>query len=246
MEKKNLSVIVIGIIICLFVSCAQQEKNLLERMFDLESRNKQGVSPSRIEELQAAIKESEAKVEKVIAENEKLSSFWRLLTVRYSESGMFGQAVDAAKKALTFNPNDAGLYYLLGVSAGNMAKTAMTEIENPDAARLRWLSLSESAYLEALKLDPKNYRSMYGIAVLYVFELDTPEAALPYLAKYLEIQQKDVDGYFLYGRALYASGRLQEAIDAYANAAKYSSIKEKRQLAEQYQKTILDELYGTK
>lgn len=246
MQKKYFLIIISGIILTLVLSCGQQEKNLLERLFDLESRSKQGASPSRIDELQAAIKESQAQVEKVIAENEKLSSFWRLLTVRYAESGMFGQAFESAKKALMFSPNDAGLYYLLGVAAGNMAKTAITETANPEGARARWLSLSESAYREALKLDPKNYRSMYGIAVLYVFELDNPEAALPYLEDYLAVQQKDVDGYFLYGRALYASGRLQDAVTAYANAAKYSSVKEKRQLAEQYQKTILEELYGTK
>ncbi|HQG39683.1 MAG TPA: tetratricopeptide repeat protein, partial [Spirochaetales bacterium] len=193
-----------------------------------------------------AIRESQAKVEKVIAESENLSSFWRLLTVRYSETGMFGEAFEAAKKALSFNPNDAGLYYLLGVAAGNMAKTAITETTNPQAARKRWLETSESAYQTALQLDPKNYRSMYGIAVLYVFELDNPEQALPYLEKYLAIQEKDVDAFFLYGRALYAIGRLQDAVNAYGNAAKYTIDKEKRQLAEQYQKTILDELYGSK
>jgi len=45
---------------------------------------------------------------------------------------------------------------------------------------------------------------------------------------------------------LYAIGRLQDAVNAYGNAAKYTIDKEKRQLAEQYQKTILDELYGSK
>lgn len=246
MQKKLILIIAVFSAAYMVSTCKQQDKNLLERMFDLESRSKQGVSPSRIDELQNAIKESQAKVEKVIAESENLASFWRLLTVRYSEAGMFGEAFEAAKKALSFNPNDAGLYYLLGVSAGNMAKTAITETTNPQAARKRWLETSESAYLTALKLDPKNYRSMYGLAVLYVFELDSPELALPYLENYLSVQEKDVDAFFLYGRALYATGRLQDAVNAYGNAAKYAGSKEKRQLAEQHQKTILDELYGSK
>lgn len=242
MKKTIVPVLVLALI----MGCAQGEKGLLERMFDLESRSKQGASPSRIEELQEAIQESGAVVEKLVAESDKLSSFWRLLTVRYTEKGMYGEAVEAAKKALSFNPNDPGLYYMLGVSAGNMAKTGITDTQNPEAARQRWLKLSESAYLEALKIDDKNYRSMYGIAVLYAFELDKSEAALPYLEKYLAIQQKDVNGWFLYGRALYMEGRLQEAVDAYANAGKYTSNKDIRNQAEANQKQIMDELYGTK
>lgn len=246
MQKILITIMALFSSVCMISACKQQEKSLLERMFDLESRSMQGASPTRIDELQNAIKESQAKVEKIIAESEKLSSLWRLLTVRYSEAGMFGEAFEAARKALSYNPNDAGLYYLLGVSAGNMAKTAITEITSPQAAKKQWLETAESAYLTALKLDPKNYRSMYGLAVLYVFEFDTPELALPYLENYLSVQEKDVDAFFLYGRALYATGRLQDAVNAYGNAAKYTTNKEKRQLAEQHQKTILDELYGSK
>ena len=135
---------------------------------------------------------------------------------------------------------------MLGVSAGNMAKTAIVDTQNPEAARQRWLKLSESAYREALKIDDKNYRSMYGIAVLYSYELDNSGAALPYLEKYLAIQQKDVSGWFLYGRVLYMEGRLQEAAEAYANAGKFTSNKDLKNQAEANQKQILDELYGSK
>ncbi len=125
--KERIAKFSVFILIIILTACSNEKENLLKRMFDLESRGKVGASPQRIEELREAIEESYERVEKVIAESERLASFWRLLAFRYAEKGMFGEALSAVQRALMYNPNDPGIYYILGVSAGNLAKTSIID-----------------------------------------------------------------------------------------------------------------------
>lgn len=225
-------------------ACSGDKQNFLERMFDLEARSAKGAPPRTVEELKKAIDENWSALEKTLAANDKVAMYWRLLAVRYMDKGMYGDAYEASRKALGFYPDNSGLYYVAGVSAAYLAKTAAVELQQPAATREAWLRASEASYLESLKIDKRNLRSWYGLASLYSFELERYDDAVSAIESYLAINTKDVDALFLRARSLYGAGRLQDAADAYEQIIAVTKVEEKKALAAENRKTILDELYG--
>jgi len=225
-------------------SCGGEDKNFLELMFDIDARASKNAPPSSVEEIRDAIAKYGKEVEKTSVAMEKVGNYWRLLAVKYLEKGLYGDAYDASLKALRHYPDAAGLYYVAGLSAAFLSKTASAEVGGGAQSRAAWLLASENAYKRSLELDPRNTKSLYGLAVLYTFELENHEAALPLIEKYLAIDTKNVDAMFLRARALYGAGRLQESADAYDQIIATTIIDEKKRMAADNKKIILDELYG--
>jgi len=225
-------------------SCGGEDKNFLELMFDMEARSSKNAPPSSVEEIKDAIAKYGNEVEKTAVAMEKVGNYWRLLSVKYLEKGLYGDAYDASLKALRHYPDATGLYYVAGVSAAFLSKTASVEVGGGAQSRAAWLLASESAYKRSLEIDPRNAKSLYGLAVLYTFELENHEAALPLIEKYLTIDTKNIDAMFLRARALYGAGRLQESADAYDRIIGTTVIDDKKKMAADNKKVILDELYG--
>lgn len=226
-------------------SCSgRDDKNFLERIFDLESRASKNAPPSSVEELKAAIAEYRGEVEKTLAAMEREGNFWRLLAVRLMERGLHGEAYDAALKALRFDPQNSGLYYVAGISAAFLSKTASVEPGGGAATREAWLRAAEGAYLRSLEFNERNTRTLYALAVLYSFELEDYDAAVSAVERFLAINTRDADGFLLLGRSLYGAGRAEEAIAAFDRVIEFSAVEEKRRQAAENKKRILDELYG--
>lgn len=226
-------------------SCSgRDDKNFLERMFDLESRAMKNAPPSSVEELKAAIAKYRGEVEKTVSAMEREGNFWRLLAVRLMERGLYGEAYDAALKALRFDPQNSGLYYVAGISAGFLSKIAAVEPGGGAGTREAWLRAAEGAYLRSLEFNDRNTRTLYALAVLYSFELEDYDAAVSAVERFLAINTRDVDGFLLLGRSLYGAGRLEEAIAAFDRAIEFTTVEEKRRQAAENKKRILDELYG--
>jgi tetratricopeptide (TPR) repeat protein len=227
-------------------SCSSgEDKNFLERMFDLESRSMKNAPPSSVEELKAAISQYRAEVERTVSAMESQAGYWRLLAVRLMEQGLFGDSYEAALKALRYYPDNSGLYYVAGLSASFLSRSASAELGGGAASREAWLRAAEGAYLESIDLNPRNTRSLYALAVLYSFELEDYEAAVAMVQRFLAISTRDADGFLLLGRSLYGAGRLEEAVEAYDNAIRFTTIEEKKKQASDNKKQILDELYGS-
>ncbi len=189
--------------LALLSSCSSgEDKNFLERMFDLESRAMKDAPPSSVEDLKAAIARYRAEVEKTASAMEKEAGYWRLLAVRLMEKGLFGEAYDAALKALRLEPNNSGIYYVAGLSAASLSRTASAEPGGGAASREAWLRAAEGAYLRSLDINDRNTRAMYALAVLYSFELEDYDAAVGVLERYLAISTRDADGFMLLGRSL--------------------------------------------
>ena len=226
-------------------SCAKQDDSLLSTMFDIEARSMKGAPPSSVEELKAAIAEYGDEVETTVAAYEKLAGYWRLLAAKFMERGLFGEAYEAALKALEFYPTNSGLYYIAGLSAAFLSRTALAEYGGGRTTREGWLLAAEGAYKESIRLDERNTRSLYGLAVVYSFEMENHEAAIPLLESLLSIDTMNIDALFLYARSLYGAGRLQDSVDVYDKIISGSKIEEKRDQAAANKKQILDELYGS-
>jgi tetratricopeptide (TPR) repeat protein len=228
-----------------FGSCAGKDDGLLATMFDIEARSMKGAPPSTVEELKAAIAQYGDEVEKTVAAHERVAGYWRLLAVKYMERGLFGEAHNAALKALAFYPTNSGLYYVAGLSAAFLSRVALAEYGGGRGTREGWLQASEGAYKESIRLDERNTRSLYGLAVVYSFEMENHEAAIPLLERMLRIDTMNMDALFLYARSLYGAGRLQDAVEVYDRIIAGSRIEERRDQAAANKKQILDELYGS-
>ncbi len=224
------------------VSCG--DKGFLTTMFDLEARSAKNAPPATVKELQDAIARYGKDVERTTAALEKVGMYWRLLAVRYMNTGLYGDAYDAARKALHYYPETASLYYVAAVSAAYLSKTASIEAVGAAATRDSWLGVAERAYKQSLQIDPGYAKALYGLGVLYSFELQNHEAALGPLETLLSTDPKNVDALFVYARSLYGAGRLQDAADAYDRIIAATTVATKKKQATDNKKQVLDELYG--
>lgn len=230
--------------VALLASCGGEDENFLERMFSLESRSAKIAPPSTVEELKKGIAEYGDEVDRTVAAMEKVAVYWRMLAIKYMEKGLHGDAYDAALIALRHYPESSGLYYVAGVSATYLAKSARAEVGGGKASREAWLDAAEGALTQAVRVDPKNARALYALGVFLTFERENHEGALEPLEALLDFDSTNVDALFVYARALYGSGEPTKAADAYDRIISLSKVEEKRAQAADNKKRILDELYG--
>jgi tetratricopeptide (TPR) repeat protein len=193
--------------------CGGVDTKTIKRMQLLE----EGVSgPTTVEELKGAIEKYGRRVEDVSMAQAQIGVWYKILATRYLDNEMYGEALKTFQKAIEFYPSNSNLYYYVGLCAGYMAKSALDyNAAGNTSAKYNYLKLSESAYLRALELEPRYARALYGISVLYVFELDESEKAIPHLEKLLTIDTKHLDAMFVLARAYYSTYRFDEAVSVY-------------------------------
>lgn len=229
--------------------CDTASSRSIKRMQALE----EGVSsPTTQAEIQDAIKKYEKRVEDIVLAQEQVGLWYKMLGSRYiddavvnKDAKMYGEALKAFQKAVEYYPANPNLYYWVGVSAGYVAKASLDFSASGSAIeKYNYLKLSESAYLRAIELQPQYPRALYGLGVLYLFELDEPEKAVPYMETYVATQKSDTDGKFLLARAYYSTYEFQKAVDLYDDIIKTSKSDQKRREAENNKKLALDALYA--
>jgi tetratricopeptide (TPR) repeat protein len=204
-----------------------------------------GGSPRTIEELRSAIAVYEARIEQYVKDAAQAGVYWKILAIRLQDRGLHNEALEALERTIYYTPEEAAPYYLTGVSAAIVAKSFLDTAgtgENPD--RNSYFVMAESAYLRAIELDERYARPRYGLGVLYLFELNRPEEAIPHLLRFLELQTRDVDGMFLLARAYYMTGRYEESLPLYDRILSLTRDAAKRAEAERNKETLLGMIYG--
>ena len=230
---------------CFAFSCSPSY-NSIKRM----QRMEEGVSnPTTKEELEEAITKYDARALDLVTTEAQIGIWYKILGTRYLDQGLYGKALECFKTALMTYPNNANLYYYVGICAGYMANSVLdydAQGKNSvEAKRMNYLRLSESAYEQALSIDPKYYRAMYGIGVLYAFELqDESEKAIPYLERFLQVQTRDTNAMFVLARAYYMNYEFEKAGELYDRIIKLNPNAEKVSEAEKNKKAALDALYS--
>jgi tetratricopeptide (TPR) repeat protein len=202
-------------------------------------------SPRTIEELRSAITVYETRIEQHVKDAAQAGVYWKILATRLQDRGLHNEALDALERTIYYTPEEAAPYYLTGVSAAVVAKSFLDFAgtgENAD--RNTYFDLAESAYLRAIELDERYSRPRYGLGVLYLFELNRPEDAIPHLLRFLELQTRDVDGMFLLARAYYMTGRYEESLPLYDRILTLTRDTAKRTEAERNKETVLGMIYG--
>ena len=248
-KTKNVLLLVI-VVVCVGVivygiSMRQRFKSrneFAERIFSLgDERNP---PPQTIEGLRSAIAYYEKRIDQNVKDVAKTGTYWKLLAVRLQDKGLHGEALEALENAIYYNPEDPTLHYSTGLSAGVMAKSvhALPGSESRDKAR--YFALAEEAYLRAIELDGRYLRPRYGLAVLYVFELERPQEAISHLQRCLEISRNDVDAMFVLARAYYMTGSYKEAVELYDRIITITKDEQKRIDARNNRQVVMGMIYG--
>ncbi|MBQ9630354.1 MAG: tetratricopeptide repeat protein [Treponema sp.] len=224
----------------IFASCGNSNVEI-RRMQQME----EGVSnPTSIEEYKDAISKYEKRIQDIESATSQVGVWYKILGSRYLDQKMYGEALECYRKALDYYPDNQNLYYYVAICAGYMAHASLDfDASNRFEKRQNYLNLSESAYLRALAIDDRYTNALYGLAVLYVFYFDRTQDAIPHLEKLLTIDTGHTDAKLLLANAYYRTQNFQASVDMYDSVIKSSKDKEKKAIAENNKKQVLDELY---
>ena len=225
----------------LLVSCGGVSNKTIIRHQKME----EGVeSPTTIEELKDAIKKYQERVADVQLAQSQIGIWYKILGTRYLDNKMYGEALKTFQEALTYYPDNQNLYYYVGVCAGYMSHAALDyNASGNNEVKYNYLKLAEEAYLRAIAIEDRYVRALYGLGVLYVFELDEPEKAIPHLEKALSIDTKNLDTMFVLARAYYSSYEFDKAVAMYDKIIETTKSEDTKKTAEENKKLVLDAAY---
>ena len=231
--KKTKNIIVIFLTVLSLSGCTKSNKAII-RMQKLE----EGVSsPTTEAELKEAIEKYENRIADMQLATSQVGIWYKMLAVRYLDAKpkpMYGEALKYFQKAIQIYPENQNLYYYVGVCAGYMAKASLdyeAKGEKTTAEKYNYLKLAESAFLRAIELEPKYGRALYGLGVLYVFDLDQSEKAIPHLEKLISFDTRNFDAMFVLARAYYVQKDYDKAVNLYDKIASQTKSDEKKQEA---------------
>lgn len=229
-----------GILAIVLYQKNADRSELAKRMFSMGGSN-QGTSVS---ELKSSIAKYERRITQHVRDAVQTGVYWKILAVRLQDRGLHDEALEALENAIHYTPEDPALHYFTGISAGVMAKSVHRFPGSDDNERQRYFKLAEDAYLRAIELDSSYLRPLYGLGVLYVFELDRPQDAIPYLERCLALSRNDVDSMFVLARAHFMLKNNQTAIELYDRIITLTSDEQKRTEAQNNRQFILGQMHG--
>ena len=187
-------------------------RELARRIAEISPR---GGTPETIEGLRQAIAIYEDQIERNVREGAQTGVYWKILAIRLADRNMHNDALYALERAIYFNTEDPTLFYLTGVSAASAAKSIVGFTTNAQREREHFYNLAENAYKRALELDITYTKPMYGLGILYVYELNRPQDAIVYLERSLQIFPSDIPAMFVLASAYYMTNNLRRAVDMY-------------------------------
>ncbi|CEM60815.1 tetratricopeptide repeat protein [Treponema phagedenis] len=234
MIKKIRYIFLAALVIIFCNSCGNRE--VIKRMQEFE----EGVhNPTSVEELETAIKKYQRRVNDIMIAQERIGIWYKMLASRYMDRKMYAKALEVLEQAVTYYPENQTLFFSIGVCAANMAKRSLNfSAGSINTQKNHYNDLAVSAYKRAIEIDPKYINALYGLSVLYVFELDQNEKAIPLLERILEVEKKPFDVLFVLGRAYYATGKNDQAIQCYDKIISLSASEEQRMEAEKNKRLI--------
>ena len=241
--KIAFAALAIGLLVSsLLVSCGGVSNKTIIRHQKME----EGVdSPTSIEELKDAINKYQERVADIQLAQSQVGIWYKILGTRYLDNKMYGEALKCFEEALKYYPDNQNLYYYVGVCAGYMSHAALDyNASGTNEIKYNYLKLAEEAYLRAIQIEDRYVRALYGLGVLYVFELDEAAKAIPYLEKALSIDTKNLDTMFVLARANYTNYDFDKAVEIYDRIIETTKSEDTKKTAEENKKIALDAAYS--
>ena len=240
MKKVILSLIFAVSALAIFTGCPVSNKTIL-RYQKIEEKVDH---PTSIEDLKDAISKYEERIADIQLAHQQVAIWYKMLGTRYLDAKMYGEAMKCFQKALETYPDNQNLYYWVGVCAGYMAHQAMDYAgTGSTTTRMNYLKLAEDAYSRAIKIDDRFVRALYGLSVIYVFELGESDKAIPLLEKIMEIETKDFNAMFVLARAYYENYEFDKAVKMYDKIISLTKAADIIRAAEENKKQVLDASY---
>ncbi|NLC92585.1 MAG: tetratricopeptide repeat protein [Treponema sp.] len=225
----------------LFISCGVSNKSIIR-----QQKMEEGVSnPTTIEDLKDAISKYQERVADIQLANSQIGIWYKIVGTKYLDNKMYGEALKSFEKALEYYPDNQNLYYYVGVCAGYMSHAALDfGGTGSNTEKMNYLRLAEESYIRAISIEDTYVRALYGLGVLYVFELDESDKAIPYLEKLLTIDKKHIDAMFVLARAYYSTFDFDKSIAMYDKIIENSKSEEVLTNAQNNKKIVLDAAYS--
>lgn len=241
--KKTVVVVLVLVIASLLAGCKSSGKKVLQKR--IERMEQSSSNPVSIEDIETAIKEYSSAADEVAEKNAQVGMWYKILGLKYLDKKVYGKAMECFQKALEFYPDNANLYYYVGNCAGYLGNGALDYDATGSYEKMEnYYNLSEKAYLRALAIDDRYAYALYGIGVLYVYQLGQPEDAVPYLEKLLTIDTKNIDAMFVLANAYYLNGSYDKSTEMFDKIIATTKSDKTKQTAEENKKKVLDEAYS--
>ena len=214
--------------VLLLVSCSGDKKDWLEKLSAVERREFESgdIPEEKIENLKKGISYYEKEVKRTVKASTQIGVYYRMLTLEYMSLEMYAEAFKSVEKAVEYFPTSPTLYYYGAVSAAQMTVSLFDENLSGE-----YLDKAEKYYLRAVKLDPNYNEALYGLSVLYIFELNRPLEAEKYLDHLVERSRTNYDAMFLLARVKILRGEIDEAVELYSVIEEKSPDDEAKQKA---------------
>lgn len=196
-------------------------------------------SKKTIDELKVGIRSYEKIVNKKIEAAENIDLYYKMVGLRYLEKKMYNLALENFTSALYMTPENALLHYQCAVSAARLGKTS---VQDSDSERL--YALAETHYKKALFYENNYAEALYGLSVLYIFELKKSYDAEEHLVKLLAKESKHIDGMFLLARVYAEKGNVDGAIELYDRIISMTKSEGKIDQARKNKLMLLEGYYG--
>jgi len=211
--RKYPLIVKIFLLTALLISCRNQDAVLEEtarRMAELDGVDMTASDEERIAELQIRIKKMENNIGEILNSYNNKSEFLKLLGLKYMDYRMWPLAKDAFDQALAITPENSRLHYYRAVCLGQQAK-----LESNSSLRFEGLKEAEEDYLIALRLEPHYSSAAYGLAILYVFEMDRVYEAEKILDELLKTDPSFLKALMLRGQLYEQDNNPASAIEMY-------------------------------
>ncbi|MBQ5472584.1 MAG: tetratricopeptide repeat protein [Treponema sp.] len=242
MKKRILFSVLISVSI-LFSSCNYKNTTILAKR--IQHMEKASGNPGSIEEIKESIKKYDAEASEVVNKNAQIGIWYKILGTRYLDKKMYGEALECFQTALEFYPDNENLYYYVGLCAAYMSHAALDfDARGNTEKKENYLKLSENAYLRAINIYDRYANALRALGVLYLFELKEPEKAVIYFEKYLTVETRSIDGMMFLAQAYYLTEQFDKAVELYDKVIATTKSADKKALAEQNKKVVLDASYG--
>lgn len=227
----------------LFCGCSLNGKQILAKR--IQNMQKSSGNPVTIEEIKDAIRKYDAEAQELQQKNAKIGLWYKILGTRYIDRKMYGEALECFQRALEFYPENPNLYYYVGICAGYMSKASLDfNATGSFEKKKNYLKLAESAYLRAVDIDARFANALYGLGILYMYELDDAEKAVTYLERYLDIETRSIDGMFALAGAYYVNDEFDKSVALYDKIISISKSEKNKADAQANKKAVLDASYG--
>lgn len=212
----------------------------LDNLIAFESGPGEGTpDDEEIQELKDGIAAYRKEAERTIKASQDLGTYYRLLASEYMVREMYGQALESLEKAVEYYPAKTVLFYYAGICAGQMSKAALA----PEKAQ-EYRDRAERSYKRALSLDPEHEGSLYGLSILYLFEMDRPFDARPLLERLLKKRASHFEAMLLLARVYWVEGKRDEAAALYERIINESGDEELKRKASDNLDTLMERAYG--